>query len=91
MWSLNESLKQSVNKVDATMNNEHYGIIVVEDNKTYLRELDSNKNILNITDEHEIEVLNFGERQKVTYNDVLNRKERYSGGPLFAGLEAFVK
>lgn len=92
MWPLVESLKLTANKTEAIMNNEEFGRIVLEDENTVvLCKPESNEVITEITDDHKIDLLNFGERVPVTRKDILTKKASDGDYLLYVGLEAFVK
>lgn len=90
MWLLNDSIKRTLNKVDAAMNDEVFGYVVIEeDNTVALYDADTDKFVMELNERHEIRIINGNEQIPVTVDDVLNKKCRH-GFPLYPGRECFV-
>lgn len=92
MYPLTKSLKRTNREYEAFENNEFYGRIVLDDEETVvLCKPDSNEILFEITDDHEIDLLNGNERYPVTRNEILTKKASDGDYLLYVGLDAFVK
>jgi hypothetical protein len=86
---LNESIKQSIYKIDAFLDNWTFGRLVFEDGQPFL-EL-NNGELIKINDSFDIEVIADGKYYPVTYQQVINTSDRYFNTSLYAGFDCRIK
>lgn len=86
---LNESIKQSIYKIDAFLDNWTFGILVFEDGQPFL-EL-NNGELIKINDSLLIEVIAEGKYYPVTYQQVINTIDQYFNTSLYAGFDCRIK
>ena len=87
---LNESIKQSIYKIDALLEgNWTLGILVFENGQPYL-ELDIGE-LIELDDSYEIEVIAEDNYYPITYQQAINTIDRHFKTPLYAGFDCRIR
>lgn len=86
---LEDSLKQSVYKIDAFLDNWTIGTLVFKNGQPYL-ELDIGE-LIKLDDSYKIEVIAEGNYYPITYQQAINTIDRHFKTPLYAGFDCRIR